>query len=118
MLTLEMNMTDPAIVAMEEAGDKYRASLAAFRIRQRKENAMNWITNPMPLLRLTYQPVEIPRAAISNKVLTKAAQVREKIADAKKKHQSHNTVVEWAVQTLQMSKGQAARYVTENWKRA
>ena len=115
-------MSDPAIDAMEAAGKKFFAARAEFRQRKLKEKTVDWITNPMPLLRLTHQPViastEIPRAALTDKLLTKAAQVRAKIVDAKKKHQSHSTVVEWAVQSLGMPKGQANRYVTENWNRA
>ena len=79
---------------------------------------MDWIKNPMPQLRLTYQPAEIPRVAVTDKLLTKAAQVRAKIAEAKRKHNSHATVVQWAVDTLGMPKGQANRYVAENWNRA
>jgi len=115
-------MTDPAIIAMEAAGEKYFAARAAFKNRKCKEKCMDWITNPMPLLRLTHQPAvqtaEIPRVAVTDKLLTKAAQVRAKIAEAKKKHQSHAAVVQWAVEQLQMGKGQANRYVTENWARA
>lgn len=111
-------MSDSAIDAMLAAGAVYFAARAEFKQRKLKENSMDWIANPMPLLRLTYQPAEIPRAVLSPKLLTKAAQVRAKIAEAKKKHHSHNTVVEWAVNTLQMPRGQANRYVTENWKRA
>ena len=116
-------MTDPAVVEMEKAGDIYFASRAAYRKRKLREKTMDWIVNPMPVLRLTYQPAvvqprEIPRAVLTEKLLTKSAQVRAKIADAKKKHQSHSTVVEWAVTTLSMNKGQANRYVEENWKRS
>lgn len=111
-------MTDPAIEAMEAAGASYFAARAAFRLRKSKEKAMDWITNPMPQLRLTYQPAEIPRVAVTDKMLTKAAQVRARIVEAKKKHQSHNSVVQWAVEQLQMGRGQANRYVTENWNRA
>lgn len=113
---------DPAIAAMEESGARYFAARAAFKSRKSKEKCMDWITNPMPQLRLTHAPTtaaaEIPRMAVTEKMLTKAAQVRAKIADAKKKHQSHATVVEWACTTLGMPKGQANRYVTENWNRA
>jgi hypothetical protein len=111
-------MTDTAVVEMEAAGAALRARIKAHRESKMKDQCFAWITQPMPMLRLAYQPREIPRAVLTSKLLTKAAQVRDKIAEAKKKHQSHNSVVEWAVQNLQMSKGQAARYVTENWKRA
>jgi hypothetical protein len=115
-------MTDPAIIAMEAAGASYFAARAAFKNRKCKEKCMDWITNPMPLLLLTHQPAvqtaEIPRVVVTDKLLTKAAQVRAKIAEAKKKHQSHAAVVQWACDTLSMPRGQATRYVTENWARA
>ena len=111
-------MTDPAIAAMEKAGAVFFASVKLHKEKKMQQKCYEWISNPMPMLQLTYQPAQIPRAVISEKLLTKAAQVRAKIAEAKKQHRSHNTVVEWAVQTLGMPKGQANRYVTENWKRA
>lgn len=108
---------DPAIAAMEAAGRVYFASLKRYRETRMEKHCYNWIVNPMPVPQLTYQPKTIARAVISEKLLTKAAQVRARITEAKRKHQSHNTVVEWAMSTLNMNRGQANRYVSENWPR-
>ena len=109
---------DTVVEDMVKCGVAYYAAVKRFRANKLKGKTMDWITNPMPQLRLTYQPAEIPRVAVTDKLLTKAAQVRAKIAEAKRKHNSHATVVQWAVDTLGMPKGQANRYVTENWNRA
>ena len=71
-------MTDPAVDAMESAGASYFAARAAFKLRKSKEKTMDWITNPMPLLRLTHQPTvqaaEIPRVAVRSEEHTSELQ--------------------------------------------
>lgn len=109
---------DPAIALMEAAAHAYSASVKLHKERQMAQKCYKWITDPMPTPQLTYQPREIARAVLTDKLLSKAAQVRAKISQAKRKHQSHNTVVEWAINTLSMTRGQANRYVTENWPRS
>jgi hypothetical protein len=109
---------DTVVEDMAKLGAEYRARVQQFRATKLQEKMMDWITNPMPLLRLTHQPAVIPQVVVTERLLTKAAQVRAKIAEAKKKHSSHASVVQWACETLGMPKGQANRYVTENWNRA
>ncbi len=47
--------------------------------------------------------------------MSKADQVRARIAEAKINSEDHAVVVAWAMETLGMSKGLANTYVKENW---
>lgn len=49
--------------------------------------------------------------------LSKAGAIRQKIAQAVEAKLDQQTVIDWAVEELKMSKGQARSYVVGNWHR-
>ncbi len=61
--------------------------------------------------------VAAPRAARVQGAPTKADQVREMIAEAKACHSDLLVVIARVVAELGMARGQASKYVNENWSR-
>lgn len=67
---------------------------------------------PAPTARAT------PSTSVLNNGMSKAEQVRTWIREAKRDNRSQEWVMQMAQMHLGMAKGQAYRYVTENWTRA
>lgn len=78
----------------------------------------NWNRNTTPARGECKLTVGVSTRGVMPRQVTKAQQVRERIAIAKTNGETQDAVVEWTMTNLAMSKSQAKQYVTNNWERA